>query len=114
MEEQLRDGFVAAGMRDWKALIERIERGYDGSPADYTLAITTRAQLEASLFRGPPPRRDLRDELSALDERFFALTEPVAADAAIIPTPSAGRWWRRPKSAAPSLDAAFGPRRPGG
>jgi hypothetical protein len=98
----IRQGFIAHALENWAMFVNRVQTGYEGSIVDYTSALTERAQLESALRNWKGEKRsDPITQLARLDKIFDDNTEPLSLEAGsrwqIIPVPTAGRWWRKPK-----------------
>lgn len=105
IEAKIRGELITILLRDWGGFVERVRRGYTGGIGEYTLAITSRGQLENILenWRGEP-KPDAQTALMQLDRAFDESTEPISMQArsvrqtvTLVPDSKAMRWWRRPK-----------------
>lgn len=111
----VRSGFLAHALENWAMFVHRVKSGYEGSIVDYTSALTERAQLESALRTWKGERRsDPIGQLARLDKIFDENTEPLSLQAGsrwqIVPVPTAGRWWRKPKRAVGPLASYFAER----
>jgi hypothetical protein len=111
MRDRTRRETIAVYTRNWADFVARVRRGFDGPITEYTTGIIARSQLEAFLTVWQGSRADdPTGEIAGLDEIFEKSTEPLvwgAGTNAILPTPNARRWWRRPKWLTGSLRDYF-------
>lgn len=101
MRDRMRRPTIDAYLALWSRFVERVRVGFDGPITDYIRGITARAQLAAVLNAWEGDRQDDPvAEIARLDRTFEEATEPLmwgAGRNAILPIPTAKRWWRRPK-----------------
>lgn len=115
IEGTARRRLISMLMSDWERFVERVGRGFSGGIGEYTMAVTSRGQLEGFL-QGWKVDDDVRRHLADLDRSFDEATEPAGTSMnrtgafTVLPAGHALRWWRRPRKATGELAAYFSAR----
>jgi hypothetical protein len=111
MEDRTRRRLIAIYLKDWSSFVERVRLGFDGAVTDYVAGIVARSQLQAVLETWKGERAaDPLPEIQRIDRIFDQSTEPLRWRTdrnLLLPSPTARRWWRRPKWLTGSLRDYF-------